>query len=216
MNIGGGQIIGALFNIFFNDHNGSEDDFLIDGKLVWGKLLKKVNVRHWKWPIEKWAFTKTKPRNERKNILTKKMTKQYHRRCSRGSMVYLKRIYIALIATLVILRRKWELPKNIFRTMRVQNEKKEKGAASLLNFCNDHLEIHCIYLVNTFKGYFRLKLSRTCGGCPQWLTFSKNFSIKSCKDAMSIWGGQFMGAISNSFVKKNCPVFIFQMLPSVS
>ena len=34
MNKEGGQITGALFNVFFNDYNGSEDNFLIDGKLV--------------------------------------------------------------------------------------------------------------------------------------------------------------------------------------
>ena len=46
MNIWGGQIMGALFNVFFNDCNGPEGRFLIDGKLVQGKLLKKANPRH--------------------------------------------------------------------------------------------------------------------------------------------------------------------------
>ena len=55
------------------------------------------------------------------------MLKQYHRRCSWGSIVYLKTVYIVLIAPLVILRRKWELWRNIFRIMRVQHAKKEKG-----------------------------------------------------------------------------------------
>ena len=54
-------------------------------------------------------------------------------------MVYPKRVYIVLIETLVILRRKWELRGKIFRTMRVQNTKMEKRGAILLNFCNDYL-----------------------------------------------------------------------------
>ena len=55
------------------------------------------------------------------------------------NMVYPKRVYIVLIATLVILKGIWELRRNIIRTIRVQNEKIKKGGASLLNFCNDHL-----------------------------------------------------------------------------
>ena len=39
MNKEGGKIMGALFNVFFNDYNGSEDNFLIDGKLVQGKFF---------------------------------------------------------------------------------------------------------------------------------------------------------------------------------
>ena len=73
------------------------------------------------------------------SFLPKKTMKQYHSRCFCESMVYLKRVYIVVIATLVIPRGKWELRRNIFRTMRVQNTKKEKRCESLLNFCDHHL-----------------------------------------------------------------------------
>ena len=116
-----------------------------------------------------------------------------------GSMVYPIRVYTVLIATFVILRRKWELRGKIFRTMRVQNTKMEKRGAILLTFCNDHLQMHCIYLANTFRNYFRLKLSTISGCCPQWLVFSKICFTKSCKDAMNTWGGQIMGALLNVF-----------------
>ena len=114
-------------------------------------------------------------------------------------MVYPKRVYIVLIETLVILRRKLELRGKISRTMRVQNTKMEKKGAILLNFCNDHLQIHRIYLANTFRDYFRLKLSTSSGRCPERLVFSKICFIKSCKDATNIQEGQIMGALFNVF-----------------
>ena len=53
-----------------NDHKGTEENFLIDGKLVPGKLLKTLNERILKWATDKQVFTKMKGRMGRKYIPT--------------------------------------------------------------------------------------------------------------------------------------------------
>ena len=45
---------------------------------------------------------------------------------------------------------------------------------------------------------------------------SSSLFIKYRCSLLNIGGGQIIGAISNFFVKKNCPFSIFQVVPSVS
>ena len=81
------------------------------------------------------------------------------------------------------------------------------------------VKLHLIWSMefNTFRGYFRLKLSPTSGCCPQWLIFFKNlFYQKNCKEAMNIGGGQIRVPFLTLLQWKSALFCIFQTLPSVS
>ena len=74
-----------------------------------------------------------------------------------------------------------------------------------------------IYLNADLQGYFRLKLSRTSGGCPRWRSLSKDLLYQNtCKEAMNIGVGQTKSVLFNFYVFKKCPFLYPRTLPSVS